>query len=160
MRCLLVLALVLFVCESANADNYLINSGTSTFTGDPNVSSVQFSTAQVTGSFGGHGFGNRPCTPCNSGQTINLNASSGSLGSTDMSGDFTIDGVQYNIVGQIAIPPLPLVNMTGSFGFTTGNVSIPLSNDPTLTLSAPFTVGGGFNTINGAFSFTFSGTGT
>src|SRR5262245_57776331 len=50
--------------------------------------------------------------------------------------------------------------MTGSFGFTTGNVSIPLSNDPTLTLSAPFTVGGGFNTINGAFSFTFSGTGT
>lgn len=158
----LALTAVLFVSASAAlADNVVATSGTITLQGSGLVTTImQFSGANF--SVGAHasGFGVTPCT-CLSGQTITLSSNTGTWGASDLSGGVFLNGQGYTFTSDL-FPVLPNVAGIGSLTFLGGPVTLPFSNDPTITLTAPFSMSGQLNghAQNGGFSMTFSGSGT
>ncbi len=153
------LLIVLSCSFVARADPVVITSGTATLSGIVNIATgMSFSGANFTVMAGGHSFGQVPCGTCSGGQTIALSGQSGPWGSTDLGGSVIFNGTQY----FFAVNPTPGSNeVLGSGGiiFTAGNVVIPVSNDPMITLTAPFTISGGIAGA-GAFSLSFMGSGT
>ena len=145
---LVVLALLLFSSVPANSRE--ITEGTAAVTAPSgfvsmfiNASGTDFRVS-VTGSnlFGISGFA--PCTPfnlCSPGQVVDLSARSGQWVFSDMSGTMTIDGTQFFFASAVNTS-LPFLSGRGSLAFSGGSVMIPFGDAPSITLKAPFTLGG------------------
>lgn len=145
---LFVLALLLFSFGRANSRE--ITNGTvripqsfAFVTFLMNFSGSDFRVAAAGSNLVGIGFA--PCTSsgvlCTAGMVFNLSAVSGQWNFSDVSGTMTIDGTKYFLVNEVS-PMLPFVGGLGSLGFSGGSVMIPFSDASTITLKAPFSMGG------------------
>lgn len=84
-----------------------------------------------------------PCLPCFPGDRESTSAHL-VLSTVDFSfsTSITIDGKTYFNWGSFSNPPPSSAILTSSMDFLGGSVEIPLSDEPELTLSAPFTLSG------------------
>lgn len=147
---LVVLALLLFA--SVPASSREITEGTATVPPSAgfvfvliNASGADFSVSSGGGNLFGNSFA--PCTTnnvCSPGQAFNVSTFSGQWDFSDLFGSMTIDGTQYFFVNQ-TFATLPNVVGNGSLSFTGGTVMIPFTDASTITLKAPFTMGGSFS---------------
>ena len=153
---------IMLLSVSARADE--ITFGSVIMTPGP-ITQLQFGGAGfsvfVRGDGRGGG-GSIPCTSgfCNAGSTITLSAQSGFWTFGDVSGSMNVNGTLFTFVFQI-FPPLPQVVGTGSIGFTGGSVNIPITDDPFVTLTAPFSASGSIRgqASNGQVLLSFTGFG-
>ena len=167
--CLFVAVLVLLAASTTQveADPLVITSGTITI-GNPVNTSVGINIFAPSFSFtGGGDKGVLPIPPC--GNPCAPGPNSLGTGFTMFHTDFgptgvvTLNGVTYsNWNSNNPLPPISnLLLMTTTMSFF-GTVNVPMSNDPTITLTAPFTmsgsVGGSGNGVTFSVGFTGSGT--
>ena len=145
------------------ADN-VITAGFATLTPFNPITQMQFSGSGFSVSARGDGFGGGGFVPCMGGCTaganLTLSANTGFWAFSDVSGSMFVNGTLYTFVFQAA-PTLPQVVGSGSMAFSGGGVVVPLSDDPFVTLSAPFTVTGSLtgSAVNGQISLGFAGSG-
>jgi len=172
---ILVTVCLLLVCSIATkAEPFVINSGS--VTGERsalfnafslNISGAASSMTTRVSTFGGNIFPANQCFtsgPCIPGTSINLSGSTGALGPTDFfpGGTLLLNGTKFFIATE-NFPPSGsgFLAVSGSLLFSAGSVIIPVTDDPSITLTAPFTMSGGFGGHNetGTFSFDFNGSG-
>lgn len=164
-RQLILASLALIVLSvPARADN-VITSGTITLTPTRPITQMSFSGSGFSVAAFGDGFGGSGFVPCmfgcSAGSSLTLSASTGFWGFSDVSGSMIINGVTFTFVNQ-PVPTLPQVVGSGIISFAGGSVDIPFSDDPLVTLSAPFSITSGFlagNAINGSVALDLSGSG-
>ena len=167
-------SLLLLICTTnTKADSFVIDSGSvvagrsalyNTFTFGMSGANSEMS-ARVF-SFGG-GIPASQCLTvgaCIPGTSVSLSSNTGPLGPSDFlgGGSVVLNGTRYSISAELLPPPgSPGLALSGSIAFSAGSVIIPLTDDPTITLSAPFTMTGGFAGSNttGLLFFDFSGSG-
>lgn len=171
------ISVLLVICSAnAKADPYLIQSGSVTASGISGNSTFVFavggsnaSMSALTSTSGGsiaasQCFAGGPCIP---GFSVNLSSNTGALAPSDFpsSGTVVLNGQTYFISSGLGpLPPFPGLAVTGSASFTAGSVIIPVSDAPTVTLTAPFTMDshwiGRWDSGNIFFDFSGSGTAT
>ena len=171
----IVLGLLLFLCTAdTQAESFVINKGSVTagrsaifntfaidITGDNSGMLARVFT------FGGGIAAANQCFtsgPCIPGTSVNLGSNTGPVGPTDFlaGGAVTLNGTRYFISTDPFPPPGGAgLALSGSLLFSAGSLVIPITDDPTVTLTAPFTMSGGFGGLNdsGSFSFDFAGSG-
>jgi hypothetical protein len=169
----LIAVSVLLVCSvRTNAESFLINSGSVTagrsaifnsFT--LNIAGASSAMSARVSTFGGSIAAANQCFtsgPCIPGTSVSLGSNTGPLGPTDFlsGGTVVLNGSKYFIATE-TFPPPGFLALSGSLLFSAGSVNIPITDDPTITLTAPFTMSGGFGGHNesGTFSFDFTGSG-
>lgn len=165
---------VLLCTASTKAEAFVINSGSvvASRSAPYNQFDIAFSGANSSMqagifTFGGGIIAANQCFtsgPCIPGTSINLGSNTGPLGPADFfsGGSVTLNGTQYFISTDLIQPPGPGgLALSGSLQFLAGSVVIPISDAPMITLTAPFTMTGGFGGRNssGIFSFEFAGAG-
>jgi hypothetical protein len=167
-----VTLLILVGTTNTRADSFVINSGSVVASGVSSNFSFAFA---VSGS--GSGMSTRASTfgggiaaaqcfsggPCIPGSSVSLSSNTGVLDPSDfLGGSVIINGTSYPIATGILLPPQsPGLALTGSAFFTAGSVIIPFTDDPTITLTAPFTMDSRWTGRGNAGSvlFDFSGSG-
>jgi hypothetical protein len=162
LACAAVTFLILVGTTNTRADSFVINGGYIVAQGVSSNFSFTFGisgagsgmSARASTSGGGiaaaNCFSGGPCIP---GSSVNLSSNTGILDPTDFLGGFVVvNGTQYSISGM---------GLVGSAVFTAGSVVIPFSDDPTVTLTAPFTMDSrwGGRSDAGNIFFDFSGSG-
>jgi len=157
----LALALVLF-STAAKADS-IITFGSATLTAPTPVNRITYL------NFGGAGFsfsargdsiGGVPCGyGCTANSLLSLSSYSGPWGLGDLTGSMTLDTTTYFFVVGTTPPTLPNLLGSGSLEFTAGSVLIPTSDDPTITLTAPFITNLNHSSIGGSHVFGHVSTG-
>ena len=91
------------------------------------------------------------CSACLQGSLLNLGAHVNPLSSLDWNtGSLIVNGVPHSL-------PWPS-NISGRIDLDAGSVTLPFSSDPSITVSAPFSMTAGFSD-HLTFSATFSGQG-
>ena len=166
-RLILTFFVIMLLSVSARAD--VITTGIATVT---NSFGAQITVMRFEGdgfrvaargeSFAGGGF--IPCMfGCSAGSTLTLSAQSGFWTFGDVSGSMRVNDTLFTFVFPSVpfFPMLPQVVGTGSMGFGGGSVDIPITDDPFVTLTAPFSAGGSLRgqASNGQVLFSFSGSG-
>lgn len=165
-RLLTALLSIFLFSISVKADN-LITSGSATLTPFNPITRMSFSGSGFSVSATGDGFGGSgflPCmSGCTAGSTLTLSANSGFWGFSDVTGSMTINGTVFRFVSQ-PTPTLANIVGSGSLGFIGGSVVIPITNDPFVTLTAPFSLSGfsslGGSALDGRVGLAFMGSGT
>ena len=166
-RLILTSLVIMLLSVSARAD--VITTGIATVT---NSSGFLITVMQFEGdgfrvaargeSIPGFGGGSIPCMlGCSAGSTLSLSAQSGFWTFGDVSGSINVNGTLFTFVTSPIFPMLPQVVGTGSMGFSGGSVDIPITDDPFVTLTAPFSASGSLRgqASNGQVLFSFSGSG-
>ena len=160
----LILASFVIMLLSVSARADVITTGSATLTPFSPITVMQFSGPGFSVSARGDSHvGFIPCMfGCSAGSTLTLSSQSGFWTFGDVSGSMRVNETLFTFVFQSApFPMLPLVVGTGNMGFTGGSVDIPITDDPFVTLTAPFT-GDGFlrgQASNGEVVLSFTGSG-
>lgn len=161
-RAILITALVLICFASANADHIILNGATTGRSSPGPGLSFSFSgqgfSAQGGAAGSGSGIivlaGNVPFY--NAGDSINLSlVTIHALGWPDvLFGTLVVHGTTYSLLAES-----PFVSGHGSFHFTAMS-TIPVSNEATIVVSAPFTMNGFLSSQSPSpISFSFTGEG-
>lgn len=166
-RLILTFFVIMLVSVSARAD--VITIGSVIMTPGP-ITQLQFGGAGFSvfirgDGRSGIGGGSIPCTGgfCNAGSTITLSAQTGFWTFGDLIGSMRVNDTLFTFVFPSVpfFPMLPQVVGTGSFAFTGGSVDIPITDDPFVTLTAPFLGSGSLRgqASNGEVLVSFTGSG-
>jgi hypothetical protein len=127
----------------ATADVITVQSGSLGYdTGDPPTFQFEGEGLRLVGIFPAINLGpHTGCVTCTPGTEINLSGIFGGERRDFMIGEATeaiVNGITYRLPGQGTLP----IRLVGTFEFDAGSVVVPVSHEPIVRLTAPFSFAG------------------